>query len=341
MELGKKIKKLRLDKGITQEKLADYLNVSFQAVSKWEKELTSPDISLLPKLSTFFGITIDDLFTLNNDAHLERIENMLFTEKNLNSQDESYVKNYLIGLLEIEEKKGPAYRVLSKLNNHRAASYHDKALEYAKKALEIEPNDKENHTMLVEASKGVFMDWNYNNHHDLCNFYYEFCDKNPQYWRGYLYLLDHLIEDGRLVEATDTIKHLKRTNGGYLVYWYEGRIAKKDGNHEKAFRLFDQMVNSDTNNWLVWATRADENAKVGNYNQAITDNMKALSLQPKPRYIDAHECMAQIYEINKDYKNAIAMWEDAIFLLKNEWSITFGEPIDRPKREIRRLKEFI
>ncbi len=57
--------------------LADYLNVSYQAVSKWENEASSPDIGLLPKLSAYYGVTIDDLFTLSGDAHLKRIENML------------------------------------------------------------------------------------------------------------------------------------------------------------------------------------------------------------------------------------------------------------------------
>ena len=51
MELGNKIKTLRLKAGLTQEKLADELNVSFQTVSKWENNVCAPDISMLPKLS--------------------------------------------------------------------------------------------------------------------------------------------------------------------------------------------------------------------------------------------------------------------------------------------------
>lgn len=66
MELGNKIKTLRLKAGLTQEKLADELNVSFQTVSKWENNVCAPDISMLPKLSVFFGVTIDELFNLTN-----------------------------------------------------------------------------------------------------------------------------------------------------------------------------------------------------------------------------------------------------------------------------------
>ena len=61
INLGEKLKSLRKEKNISQEKLAQYLNVSFQAVSKWENLSTYPDIELLPELARFFGITVDEL----------------------------------------------------------------------------------------------------------------------------------------------------------------------------------------------------------------------------------------------------------------------------------------
>ncbi|MGN1316793.1 MAG: helix-turn-helix domain-containing protein [Acutalibacteraceae bacterium] len=59
MELGKKIKQLRTNKGVTQEALANALGVTCQAVSRWKNETTMPDISLLPQISVFFGVSID------------------------------------------------------------------------------------------------------------------------------------------------------------------------------------------------------------------------------------------------------------------------------------------
>lgn len=61
VNLGEKLKDLRKDKNISQERLAQYLGVSFQAVSKWENSNTYPDISLLPDIARFFGITVDEL----------------------------------------------------------------------------------------------------------------------------------------------------------------------------------------------------------------------------------------------------------------------------------------
>lgn len=59
--LGQKIANLRKEKGLTQEELAEKLDVSSQAVSKWENDISCPDIMLLPKLSDIFGTTVDSL----------------------------------------------------------------------------------------------------------------------------------------------------------------------------------------------------------------------------------------------------------------------------------------
>lgn len=58
MTIGQKIKKLRLEKELTQKDVADQLHVTFQTVSKWEKDEDEPDISSLRKLSRLFGCSM-------------------------------------------------------------------------------------------------------------------------------------------------------------------------------------------------------------------------------------------------------------------------------------------
>ena len=65
--IGNRITKFRKAKGMTQEELANQLGVSSQAVSKWENDISCPDISLLPKLCRVLGITADELLTGKND----------------------------------------------------------------------------------------------------------------------------------------------------------------------------------------------------------------------------------------------------------------------------------
>ena len=57
--IGKNICNLRKQKGLTQEELAGRLNVSFQAVSKWENGASLPDVATLPLIAKAFGCSID------------------------------------------------------------------------------------------------------------------------------------------------------------------------------------------------------------------------------------------------------------------------------------------
>jgi len=62
--MGEIISMLRKEKGMTQKELAEQLNITDKAVSKWERDLACPDISTLPKLAEILGISVDEL--LNN-----------------------------------------------------------------------------------------------------------------------------------------------------------------------------------------------------------------------------------------------------------------------------------
>lgn len=61
--IGSRICKYRKEKGMTQEELANHLGVSSQAVSKWENDISCPDISLLPQLAQVLGITTDTILS--------------------------------------------------------------------------------------------------------------------------------------------------------------------------------------------------------------------------------------------------------------------------------------
>ena len=60
--LGENIARLRRERSMTQEALAESMAVSAQTISKWETGTTCPDVMLLPVLADFFGVTVDDLY---------------------------------------------------------------------------------------------------------------------------------------------------------------------------------------------------------------------------------------------------------------------------------------
>lgn len=87
MNLGNSISEKRKSKGLTQEELAAKLGVSPQAVSKWENNISCPDISLLPEISKIFGVSVDELLGVEPAA--EKAE-AVKEEKTYNESEPAY-----------------------------------------------------------------------------------------------------------------------------------------------------------------------------------------------------------------------------------------------------------
>lgn len=122
MTLGNKIKQLRLKAGLTQEQLASKIGVSAQSISKWETESTMPDITLLPLLSSEFGVTIDELFDITVEVKLKRLEQKLDIEETLSREDFYEYENYLKNLLNEHWDKQQVLSLLAYLYHHRIDS---------------------------------------------------------------------------------------------------------------------------------------------------------------------------------------------------------------------------
>jgi transcriptional regulator with XRE-family HTH domain len=74
LKIGENIRKHRRDMGLSQEILAERLGVSFQAVSKWERNETYPDVTLLPAIANFFHISVDNLLGTDEIREAEEIK---------------------------------------------------------------------------------------------------------------------------------------------------------------------------------------------------------------------------------------------------------------------------
>ena len=75
--IGANIKRLRVTKSVTQEQLAEAMNVTPAAVSKWERGETYPDITLLQPLAYYFGVTLDDLMGYDEKKVDQTIEELI------------------------------------------------------------------------------------------------------------------------------------------------------------------------------------------------------------------------------------------------------------------------
>ena len=78
--LGENIALHRRTAGLTQELLADRLGVTAQAVSKWERQVSCPDIALLPAMADLFGVSIDELFLTDDPSADNRMDDLPWEE---------------------------------------------------------------------------------------------------------------------------------------------------------------------------------------------------------------------------------------------------------------------
>ncbi len=78
INIGNKIRTLRKKQGINQEQLAERIGVSFQAVSKWENDIAMPDITLVPVIAQYFGVSIDELLSYDSAEKDEEIERIVY-----------------------------------------------------------------------------------------------------------------------------------------------------------------------------------------------------------------------------------------------------------------------
>ena len=85
MEIGKKLKNARIEAGLTQENVAEKINVSRQTISNWENEKSYPDIISVIELSNLYSISLDVLLKGDEKMieHLEESTNVVKSNKKL------------------------------------------------------------------------------------------------------------------------------------------------------------------------------------------------------------------------------------------------------------------
>ena len=77
LNIGENIKRLRREKKVTQEQIADYLSISVASVSKWERNETYPDITNLIPLAHYFNVTLDELLGYDEERTKMEIKDVL------------------------------------------------------------------------------------------------------------------------------------------------------------------------------------------------------------------------------------------------------------------------
>ena len=338
MEIGKTIKALRTQKRVTQEQAAAHLGVSYQAISKWETNASLPDVTLLPAIAAYFGVTIDELFQVPTETRFEQVENMMDREGHIAPEAFSQATAFLTQATVDDPKNVRAWTDLAYLYNHRAQYDHYLAAEYAKRALELAPEEKPGWVAYLEAMGGVCGDEWYDNHFEVIEYFKRFVENNPDNYRGYYALIENLLADGRYDEAVPYIHAMQAIKDDYQAITYLGDVALGRGNRDKALRLWNAAVEKSPDAWQAWCGRADRIKKLGMWDQAEADYEKCFSMQSPPRLTDGLYSLAQMHQQKRDWAAAIRDYERILDVNEHDYGDCVAET-DRIKEEIARLRK--
>ncbi len=339
MEIGNQIKQLRLRRGITQDAMAQYFGITPQAVSKWERGAAMPDIAMLPDISAYFGVTIDELFALSDDTRMERIQNMIWDVRYFDPDDVEKEQRFLLEKGKREPDNDKVYELLADMENHLAKEHHDHAAQYAKEALMRDPSNKSAHAALVEAMGGKFNDWYVSNHFNLILFYKDFVEQNPTVGRAYMWLIDHLLDAGRIEEAAEYCKCFENVDHTFRTQLYQGLISWHQGNKPEAYASWERMQQQFPDEWMVHLAMGDLMTRTGEYTKAKAYYRLAIDTQIAPVFTDAYESIAQVCELQGNIEEAVSVLNEELEVIKTQWNVTCGETANIIHRWITRLEQ--
>ena len=339
MELGLKIKELRIKHGLTQDDLASKLGVSFQTISKWENLVTMPDVALLPEISEAFGVTIDELFDLSIEQKMNRIESKMELEEEFKYSEFCEIEEFLKSHMSEDEYKYRSTALLAYLYTHRLMSDSKKIKKYARQAILLDPTKKECQWMIGKTGNYECWDWNMDNHTEAINFYKEVVNSAPDASLAYYYLIDNLIADHRVDEAQEYLNTLEklRPNAIVMINAYKAGIALAKYQESEADMIMANLEKEHIEEDGCLFEIAQYYAKKGQFRKAISYyELSFEKTKRRPRFTDELLSIIDIYDILGDYKKEVETYDRLLDCYKNEWNMS--EEVELKDVEKRRMK---
>ena len=321
LNLGTAIRRLRTERGMTQEELADYAGVSFQAVSKWETGTTTPDIALLPKLAVFFGVRIDDLFGITDEDELERVDYLLEHER-ITDENFAYSKKVLDRALEnrpddVRVRRTYARLYLAKNQRDRLA-----ARSMLRQAMALSPADDELFLLYRQVCGGE--------HDDFIRDCEPYLEKVSADSRLYELMIGALTER-RYFDRAEAMIGTYETNGhSAMAAVFRGDIALASGDTEKAVGFWETVDKSDHKGQYEVGERF---VKINDTARAVTAFERSFAAADVPRDLSAMYSLAFLHERLGNREKAKAAWQTILDVLASDWNTTDGETVDWAKRE--------
>ena len=280
--ISENIKKLRETQHLTQEQLANSLGISYQAVSKWENAVTTPDVLMLPLIAQIFGVSIDDLFKAQIDAYENEAKRWLSKYESSHNQDDfiradiEFKKLFESNAYNDDDIR--SYGVLYEYHMHycrdKALKQYDKIISEGKKDHTYYSACCQKNLLLGSIGRG---------------------EEQISYWKD------------RVKEEDSSIKDYICLAGA--CYWAK-QYDKAASYFEKAETVYGEEAK---NNYNLYILGGDTYRALKKYDEAFQCWRKALDINDY--YMDAWYSMGFSYTDLGDYGNAAEIWKKVIEML--------------------------
>ncbi len=233
--------------------------------------------------------------------------------------------------------------LLSELYVHKSNSNKRNGVKYALKGLAKDYNNVGLHDNFVVCSDGTTVDFKKRNNNKIIEYYYDFIEAHPDSLIARRILIENLIDNYRLKEAMHEVQEAYKIAGNktYLIEFYEGEILFKKGHQEKAMEFWQRICERNKDNYLCYFLLADECANYGMYYTAIEYYKHSFRLQKPPRRIDSLESMVQIYEIKRNYLEALNTVNLILHVYEKDYGLIEGEELKPYLQDKERFEELI
>ncbi len=268
-----RLRRLRTEKGCTQEKLAELLGVSPQSVSRWECGTTLPDVTLLPAIARVYGVTIDDLYREEAYTYPNLAQRLLSVYEASGRSEDFLAAEQEFAKLMTEEHTpddlrsfGVLYHYMTKYCAARALDYLEAAIQAAEEGNWVRSSAAQQRlALLCDLGRGA---------QEAAR-----CEKE--------------LEEDR----TDPRRWLLRVAAHYLA-----------GEHPRALELVNEALSRFPENAILHIYAGNICNELKDYDGAFAHWRRVKELDKEP--MDADYSMAFCYEELGQYDKACQVWQE-------------------------------